>query len=60
VKNDGKFEIGDPYVEGAVVKAEIVEDLKVLHPLSWKNDMAWQKTMSGEESLPNISPASTH
>lgn len=28
VKNDGKFEIGDPYVEGAVVKAEIVEDLK--------------------------------
>lgn len=32
VKKDGKFNIGAPYVEGAVVKAEIVEDLKVSPP----------------------------
>jgi len=28
VKKEGKFHVGTPYVEGAVVKAEIVEDLK--------------------------------
>ena len=28
VKDDGKFSIGKPYLENAVVKAEIVEDLK--------------------------------
>ena len=31
VKNGGKFHVGTPYVEGATVKAEIVEDLKVNH-----------------------------